>query len=44
MIDAKEEDNNPRLVAAASLADRAGEEKSAMSLVREGWISSKWGK
>jgi hypothetical protein len=30
-------------VATTSLADRAGEEEPAISLDREGWMSSKWG-
>jgi hypothetical protein len=43
VIDAEEEDDNPRpVVAAANLADRAGEEEPAMSLDRKGWMSSKW--
>jgi hypothetical protein len=51
VIDAEEEDENPRPVAAAtanvaaaSLAIRASEEESATSLDREGWMSSKWAK
>ena len=44
VINAEEEDDKPRPVAAAaSLADRAGEEEPAMSLDREGWMRSKWG-
>jgi hypothetical protein len=51
VIDTEEEEDHPQpvaaataAIAAASLADRAGEEESAMSLDREGWMSSKWGK
>lgn len=50
VIDAEEEDDHPRPVAAAtaavatvSLTDRAGEVQPAMSLDRERWMSSKWG-
>jgi hypothetical protein len=45
VIDAEEEDDHPRLVAAVaatSLTDRAGEVEPAMSLYRERWMSSKW--
>jgi hypothetical protein len=48
VIDADEEDDHPRpvaaataTVAAASLVDRAGEEDPAMLLDRERWMSSK---
>jgi hypothetical protein len=44
VINAEEEDDHPRPVAAASLVDRAGEEQPAMSLNQKGWMSSKWGK
>jgi histidinol-phosphate/aromatic aminotransferase/cobyric acid decarboxylase-like protein len=51
VINAEDEDDHPRPVAAAtaataaaSLADRAGEEEWAMLLDRERWMSSKWGK
>jgi hypothetical protein len=50
VIDAEEEDDHSRpvaaataTVAAASLANRAGEEELDMSLDQEGWMSSKWG-
>jgi hypothetical protein len=49
VIDVEEEDDHPRPVAAATttvaaarLADRVGEEDLAMSLDRDGWMSSKW--
>jgi hypothetical protein len=49
VIDAYEEDNNPRPVAAstaniaaASLIDRASDKESGMSLDLEGWMSPKW--
>jgi hypothetical protein len=50
VIDAEEEDDYPRpvaaattIVAAASFVDRAGEEELAMALDQEGWMSSKRG-
>jgi hypothetical protein len=49
VIDAEEEDDHPRpvaatiaTIAAASLVDRAGDEEPAMSPDREEWMSLKW--
>jgi hypothetical protein len=49
-IDAEDEDDKPLPVAAAtanvdaaSLAELAGEDGTAMSLHLKGWMSSKWG-